>query len=148
MDPATYGEGWRPFSVFKLSAVLWRPWCAKAWWASAAVFWSAAAFVPGAARAMDDGFVFVLSLFLHPFALMWYLAGRYLWVWQKALAIPSKPSGMLISDDEAGAGDFSGGEDFGVFWPRVMPYLNDPPDVRSPLNPANPLNLLHPSNRH
>ncbi|WP_146032550.1 hypothetical protein [Sphingobium sp. SA916] len=148
MDPVTYGNGQAPFSTLKLSDVLWRPWYAKAWWASAAVFWCATAFVPGAAKAMDGGFVLALSLVLHPFALMWYLASRYLWDWRKALAFPSKPRGTVDSDHVAGVGDCSGGEDFGVFWPRVMPYLNDPTDVRSPLNPANPLNPSHPSNRH
>ena len=148
MDTAAYEDVEAPTSNLKLSDLLWRPWYAKAWWASTAVFWAAIAFVPGAAKATDDGFVFALSLFLHPFALMWYLAGRYLWAWRKGLAFSSARRGIAGAANVANVDDFHGGEDFAVFRSGVMPYLDDPTDVRSPLNPANPRNPLHPMNRH
>lgn len=148
MDTVAYDDAEVSPSTLKLSHLLWRPWYAKAWWASAVVFWSVVAFVTGAARAIDGGFAFALSLFLHPFALMWYLAGRYLWAWRKGLAFSSAPRGVAGDPNVANVDDFHGREDFAVFCSGVMPYLDDPTDVRSPLNPANPRNPFHPINRH
>lgn len=138
MDPATYDDGEPPFSALKLSDLLWRSWYAKAWWASAGLFWSGVAFVPGVARATDDGFGFGLSLFLHPFALIWYLAGRYLWVWRQGLASPWDLSsdGSRLSAEELA--EFHAGENFGFDERVPMSYLSDPTDIRSPMNPANP----------
>ncbi|WP_426387547.1 hypothetical protein [Sphingobium sp. R-21] len=137
MDTATYDDGEAPFSALKLS-MLWQPWYAKAWWASAAVFWSAMVFVPGAARAIDGGSVFALSLFLHPFAPMWYLAGRYFWVRRQKLAFPSKPNRDSNKASDSDLAALEAEEVFG-FDDRVpMSYLADPTDFRSPMNPANP----------
>ena len=147
MNPATYDDGEPPFSALKLSDVLWRPRYAKAWWASAAVFWSAMASMPGAARAMDGGFVFALSLFLHPFALIWYLGGRYFWAWRKRLASSSAPRGIAGGSRVAKVDDING-EEFGLLGTGIMSYLDDPTDVVAPLNPAKPLNPLHPMNRY
>nr|WP_087575119.1 hypothetical protein [Sphingomonas sp. CDS-1] len=145
MDPAAYDDPEVSPSTLKLSHLIWRPWYAKAWWAGAVGFWFVVAVVPGAARVMDGGFA--LSLFLHPFALMWYLAGRYLWAWRKGLAISSAPSGIAGGASVANVDDVHC-EEFGFFRNGVMSYLDDPTDVESPLNPANPMNPLHPMNRY
>lgn len=148
MDTAAYEDVEAPASNLKLSDLLWRPWYAKAWWASTAVFWAAVAFVPAAAKTTDDGFVFALSLFLHPFALMWYMLARYLFIWRKGLAFPSIPSGMAGTADGVDVDVLLGEADFGFSRSGVMSYLDDPTDVESPLNPANPINPLHPMNRY
>lgn len=138
MDPAAYDDAEVSPSTLKLSHLLWRPWYAKAWWTSAAVFWTAVAFVPWAARATDDGIGFVLSLFVHPFALIWYLAGLYLWGWRQGLAYPWNPSseGRELSAEELA--EIHAGENFGFDERVPMSYLSDPTDIRSPMNPANP----------
>lgn len=146
MDTAAYDGAGAPASNLKLSNLLWRPWYAKAWWASAAVFWAAVAFVPGAAKTTDDGFVFALSLFLHPFALIWYLVGRYVWRWWKGESFGDDPNKAEhgrcateqdICDDK---------EDFRLFRGDPLTYLYDPADIRSLLNPANPANPANPLN--
>lgn len=147
MVPVTYGGVEVPASSLKLSGLLWRPWYAKAWWASAAVFWAAVAFMPGAARAMDDGIVFGLSLVLHPFTLIWYLVGRYVWRWRKGESFRDEPKNAEygscameqdICDDE---------EDLRFFRRSPLAHLYDPSDIRSLLNPANPANPMNPINR-
>lgn len=146
MDTVAYEDVEVPASTLKLSDLLWRPWYAKAWWTSAAVFWAAIAFVPGAAKATDDGFVFALSLFLHPFALILYLVGRHVWTGRKGESVGDDPNNAEdsrcateqdICDDE---------EDFRLFRRDPHAYLYDPIDIRSLLNPANPANPANPSN--
>ena len=148
MDLVAYDDVEVSPSTPKLSHLLWRPWYAKVWWASAVVFWFGVAFVPGAARSMDGGFAFALSLFLHPFALIWYVAGRYLWVLRKGLAFPPVRRRMIDGSFVEDVDDISADEDFVFGRTGVMSYLDDSTDVRSPLNPANPRNPLHPMRRY
>lgn len=147
MDPVACDDAEVSPSPLKLSHLLWRPWYAKAWWAGAAVFWSAVSFVPGAARALDGGFVFALSLFLHPFALIWYLVGRHVWMWRKWDSfrddLNNAEDGRCATEQDICDNE----EDFRFFRRGPLAYLYDPTDIRSLLNPANPANPMNPINR-
>ncbi|BAI99076.1 hypothetical protein Sj15T_10750 [Sphingobium sp. TA15] len=120
----------------RLSQWLWRPWYAKLWWKTAAIFWVAfileEAFVPRSlSHALFDqyeGWILGALLLFHPFLIVPVLAFGWLW------ALSNQPRG----EGEgwiAGAYDCSTG--FG-FLGRNMDPTNpaDPRFVGLPCNPA------------
>lgn len=112
---------------------LWRPWYAKLWWISIAVFWT----VGGVAACLDirsfpprSGYFDYLAMVLHPQAALPVLGFGYI---LKLFATQD----TVLSEDDADEDLYAGNGSMGFH--RPLDYLADPTDPRSPLNPLNPL---------